>query len=208
VIYNSADIDKFNPQKYDPSKIRREFNIGSAPLIGLTARLTDQKGHTYFLDALSVVAREFPGIKVLIVGDGPEKENIISKIKRLSLENNCILTGMREDIPDILSALDVYVLSSVSEGFPLATLEAMAMIKPIVATRVNGVSEMLEDGKTGIVVEPRNPQQLADGILRLLKDRPFAEELAKNACKVVRAKFSKRKMVQDLEEHYLELIER
>ncbi|MFH1282276.1 MAG: glycosyltransferase [bacterium] len=205
-IYNGVDLSKFNPSLYENNKIRNEFGLGNEPLIGLIGRMTPQKGHLYFLDAFAEVIKDFPDAKTLIVGDGEEKEKIIEKINELNLENNCILLGLREDIPEILSAIDVMVLSSISEGFPFILLEAMAMKKAIVATKVNGVVEMVKDNESALVVEPRMPEQLAEKIKILLKDENLRKNIGKNAHQVANKEFNLSKMIHDIEQYYLNLI--
>ncbi|HHT9147253.1 MAG: glycosyltransferase, partial [Candidatus Brocadiaceae bacterium] len=126
----------------------------------------------------------------------------------LGLEKHVLFLGMRNDVPEIISCSDLFVLPSVNEGFGVVLLEAMAMKCPIVATNVGGVPEVVLDGETGILVPPRDPVQLARGIIRLLKDRPLAFQMAECGYQRLEACFDIRETVSKTEHLYKELLER
>jgi len=160
VIYNGVDPDFFKPTGDSLAK-RREFNIKpESPVVGIVARLHIQKGYHYFFKAINLVKKSYPDIRALVIGDGPQLEELRERVQQLELNDNIIFTGTRDDIPELLNMMDVFVLSSLWEGMPLTALEAMSCKKPIVVTEVDGVSEALTDGETGILVPPKNPEAL------------------------------------------------
>jgi len=203
-----VDTERFDPTKYD-SGLRDALGIEpNIPLIGIVAQLTAQKGHIYLLEAMRRIVRAFPKTKCLIVGDGPLREKLQGLAEKLGLSGHCIFTGARDDIPEVLSALDVWVLPSVaSEGLPRALLEALAMGKPVVTTRVGGIPELVIDGITGILVPPKDSEALKDAILSLLMDREKAREMGKRSRELVVKNFTQELMVRRIEKLYRTLME-
>lgn len=202
VIHNGIDLDRFNPRDVDGLRVRQQLGLPPGPLIGMIGRMTPQKGHIYFLQAFARVRDRFPEARALIVGDGPLREELEGMARELKIEEGCIFTGVRSDIPELLSTLDVFVLSSVSEGLPYAVLEAMAMARPVVATRVSGLPEIIEDGVTGLLVPPRNPQALGAAVIGLLQDRDRAQKMGAAGRRTVEEKFGLDRMVQEIERLY------
>ncbi len=149
------------------------------PLIGTVARLHRQKALDVFIDAAKLVLASEPSARFVIGGTGPLEEELKAKIKDLHLEPYVKMPGFVFDVPTFLSGLDVYVLCSDYEGIGLAILEAMAAGLPVVATAVGGVPEAIADGVNGILVPPRNPRQLAQGIVRMLVDPDMAKAMGK-----------------------------
>jgi glycosyltransferase involved in cell wall biosynthesis len=146
-------------------------------------------------------------VRCVIAGHGPDDHKLEGLIGELGLGDDVRLLGHRDDIPGVIRALDVAVLSSAYEGSPLAVMEYMACAAPIVATAVGGVPELIEDGMHGLLVEPHDPQALAAAIGRLLKDRTLASRLGQAASERQRAEFDLDIVVSRLEELYLELYE-
>jgi glycosyltransferase involved in cell wall biosynthesis len=165
--------------------------------------MTPQKDHRTFLTALAAVRADLPEVRALIVGDGPLRVELEAEARRLGLAEACRFTGVREDIPDCLAAASVVVLSSVSEGFPLTVLEALAMARPLVATAVNGVTEIVEPDVTGLLVPPRRPDLLTRTVLSLLRDPERARALGQAGRKGVEVRFPVERMVERLERLYL-----
>jgi glycosyltransferase involved in cell wall biosynthesis len=139
---------------------------------------------------------------VLIVGEGDERASVEALVKRLGLEEHVLLTGARTDVPDVLAALDVAVLSSDYEGIPLSLLEFMDAGKPIVATNVGGVPEVIENGVHGVLVPPRDETTLAAAVGGLLRDRDRARELGARARDRCRGEFSLDRTVERLQDLY------
>ena len=203
VIHNGVDLARFDPSRADGGKIRRAFGLASGPVLGLIGRMTPQKDHATFLAALARVRTEVHDVRALIVGDGPLRPAITAEAARLGVQEACCFTGVRDDIPDCLAAMDLVLISSVSEGLPFTVLEALAMARPIVATAVNGVTEIVEPELTGLLVPPRRPDLLAQGALALLRDPERARALGQAGRKAVEVRFPMERMVERLERLYL-----
>jgi glycosyltransferase involved in cell wall biosynthesis len=139
---------------------------------------------------------------LLIVGDGPLMENLQKEADRLPI----IFTGIRKDMPRIYSAMDIFVLPSLIEGLPMALLEAMASKKPIVATRVGAIPQVIQDGHSGYLIDPGDTEGLAIAIMGLLADPQKAGKMAGNAYKVVREHYSSQKMAKEYEQVYREVL--
>ena len=207
VIQNGVDLEAFDPGTVNGSKVRRELSLEEdTPLIGIVGRMTSQKGHLDLLTALVQIKAAIPTVKALIVGDGPLRAELVQYARTHRLDGCCIFTGMREDIPTIMGALDVVALPSRSEGLPFILLEAMAMGKPVVATSVNGVSEVVEDGITALLVPPRAPDMLARAVITLLRNRELGGRLGAAAKRQAERCFGLKRMIQNVETLYEELL--
>jgi glycosyltransferase involved in cell wall biosynthesis len=170
VIYNGIDESKFRV-KIDQKKKREELGIDrDDKVIGIGVRLSEQKGIRYLIEAVSLVVKSFSNIKLLIIGDGEYRSNLENLALDYGIADKVIFTGFRNDIPELLQVIDIYVLPSFREGHPLVLLEAMAAGKPVVATDIPGNRETVEYGKTGMLVPTRNSEELAIALLKLLED--------------------------------------
>ena len=200
-----------NPESFDPAyptgETRAEFGIAPTSLvIGCVAHFADHKGHRYLIEAARQVVSVVPGARFLLVGDGELKHDVELMIDKLNLRKHFILTGFRNDIQRLLAAMDLVVLSSHLEGLGTSLLDAMAMARPVVATRVGGIPEMIEDGKNGCLVSPRDPAALADGMIELLKDPEKRKRMGKAGRMRVMKDFSAKAMVDRTEAIYRELL--
>jgi L-malate glycosyltransferase len=203
VIHNGIDIQKFRNLNVNFQKINNgRINIGT---IG---RLTEAKDHEALLKALAIIHGIRDDFQLTIVGDGELRPFLESAVKELKIENHVSLLGSRDEIPRLLSTFDIFVLSSKREGFPIALLEAMACERPVIATRVGGIPEVIEDGVNGILVPAENPEALARAILGLLRDGPLMDDIAQRARKTVEDRFSMRGMIQSYQELFLDLLGR
>ncbi len=144
-------------------------------LVGVIGRFSPEKGHSYFIEALRQLVANHRQIKALLVGDGQEEQALRDQVTRLGLDDHVIFTGYQEDVIPFIRAIDILVLPSLSEGMPNAALEAMACAKPVVATRVGGIPEVVVDGVTGLLVEAAQPGELAGAMIALMDDRGRAE---------------------------------
>jgi len=196
-IPTGVQLDRFNPGVTAPY-LREELRIGNdTPVITMVAVLRSWKRHEIFLEAAKWVLGEFPQAKFLIVGNGPGWERIQGKIAEFKLGKKVIMTGHREDIPQILSITDVAILTSERyEGVPQAVLQYLAMERPVIATDVGSISEVIKDGETGILVPPNNAKDVAQGILKLLNDRELGQRLGKNGRKLVEERFNNQAMME------------
>jgi glycosyltransferase involved in cell wall biosynthesis len=159
-----------------------------------------------FISAASIIAEKTPRVTFVLVGDGKLRAGIERKIAEGGMTKNVILLGTRTDVSEIMRLSDVVVLCSHEEGFPNVVLEAMAAGRPVVATRVGGVPEIVEDEKTGLLVPPRDPEKLAEGIMRVLRDRRAAEAMGQRGLELVRERFTIEKMVTAYEKLYESLM--
>jgi glycosyltransferase involved in cell wall biosynthesis len=171
-----VDLDRFH-SGIAGDAVRREFQLtGNA--VGLVANVRGSKGHRDFLAAAQLVLRTHPETRFLIVGDGIGLDDIRRHVALTGLTGHVILTGFRDDIPEVMASLDVVVLPSTrSEGIPQVIVQALAMAKPVVATDVGGIHEVVVDGETGILVPPGDVTSLAGAITSLLNDRARAQRL-------------------------------
>jgi len=204
-IYNGIEIEHYSPQEKSGSRqgISQEFNVGQdTPLIGTIGRLVWQKGFEYLISAIPEILKTFSRTKMLIVGDGPLRDELVALAQKLNVEEHVIFTGFRDDIKDILSAIDVLVVPSLLEGFPMITLEGMAMAKPVIATKIAGIEEQITDGKSGILIPPRDADAIAAAIIRLVTDKKLAQNLGLEARRKVEKEFTVQKMVGETETVY------
>jgi len=192
-IYNGIDLTTLKPPS-DRLAIRTEFRVGPGPLLVVIGRLTEQKGHRYLVHALPQLLAEWPHLKCLIVGQGELEQTIVAEATRLGIGACCLFAGVRRDIPAILAGADLLVLPSVSEGFPFVLLEALAVGCPVVASRVNGVPELVEHASTGRLVPPRDSNALAREIREILRDPARAAEMGRRGAQVVRDRFTADRM--------------
>ena len=212
VIVNGVDIDTIN--RLPNANVRGGFGVGKmVPLVGSVGMISKVKGNDVLIRALAIVKRSYPGIKAVIVGGPfhPGDEEFFQELKkltgRLGLENDVIFTGFREDVFDLIRSFDLLVHPAVyPDPLPRVLLEAAALKIPIVATRVGGVPEIIEDGKSGILVEPGDPEALAQGIIVLLKDKVKASRFAETARKRAEDFFSIQRHADRVMEIYREIL--
>lgn len=205
IIPNGIDIGCF---KDVPSKDTLRKELGMAPgdlLIGTIGSLSMVKNQAMLLHTVSQLFRFYPNLQVIIVGEGPLKKNILNLQKELGLAGQVHLLGLRKDIPEILSEIDIFVSTSRWEGLPLSILEAMAAGKPVVATAVPGVIEVLEGG-AGILVPLDDPEKLAEAFIALIKDPKLRKELGEKAQERVAAFYSLKTYIPQWEALYEELM--
>jgi glycosyltransferase involved in cell wall biosynthesis len=186
--------------------LRAELGLGSGPLVGAVGALRPQKGYDILIQAAARLRNDHPDLRVLIAGDGPEKARLEALISELRLGDTVLLLGRRLDVPELLAGLDVAACASHFEGSPLAVMEYMEAGLPIVATRVGGVPDLIEDGVHGLLVEPGDPAGLAVAIDDLLSEHARASALGTRARERRRREFDLDVMVHNLEELYEELL--
>lgn len=210
VVHNGLDMARFATGNYR-SEARRQWGINdNRPVIGVVADLKKIKGHIYLLKATRLLANLLPELRVLIIGASisePETRiELEQAAKELGIEEQVIFTGRSMDVPYILSALDVSVLPSLSEGLSNTILESMAAGVPVVATSVGGNRELIKDKETGLLVNARDGVGLAFSILRLIKEPALAARLAASARETVRHGYTNAQMVNAMESLYERLV--
>lgn len=187
----------FSPFKEASSSdyLRRQFSFASDDyLVGMVAHLANHKGHKYLIRATKVLKEQTPKIKIIIVGEGPLRMELNREARDSKVDDIVFFLGFREDVPRILSSLDLFVLSSYLEGLGSSILDAMACRLPVVATRAGGIPEIVIHGETGLLVPPRSPSALAKAILKLYSDRELASRLGEKGYEIVHQKFSAESM--------------
>ena len=205
LVPRSVDLEKF---KYSDPKTKRkeDFNVG---IIG---RITPLKGHLHFIKAMARISRLVPHLKVWIVGDAPAfkeayKEELQILVRRLGLWHCTEFLGTQRDIPGILEHLDLVVLATTTqEAFGRVVVEAQAAGVPVVATKVGGVIDIIEDGVNGLLVPPADAKSMAEAVMRIFKDAQFARELAQNAYVKVKEKYNVELMVKNTLDVYREVL--
>ena len=196
VIPSGIDFSPYD-KAVSSDYLRRELSFAPDDyLVGIVAHLTDHKGHEYLIKATKILKEHSPKIKVIIVGKGPLRMDLNRQARESRVEDIVFFLGFREDVPQILSSLDVFVLSSYLEGMGSSILDAMACRLPVVATKVGGIPEVVLHGETGILVPPRNPQAIARAILKLYNNRNLASRLGQRGYQVVHKKFSSEAMAE------------
>lgn len=235
LIYNGVDLTRYAEPDICGT-LHDEFPIPvGAPIVGVVARLEPEKGHPTLLDAWPAVVAAVPEAHLLIVGEGSQREALEAQAAALGLlgprreatlavaaanmrqqasvpgardaaRPSVTFTGRRDDVPAVTAALDVAVLPSYREAQGLSILEAMALMRPVVASAVGGIPEMIEDGRTGLLVPPHDPAALAAAITRLLRDHPFADTIARAARDQIHDRFCVELMVHAIETIYDESV--
>lgn len=210
-IYNGVDLGRFSGGTPTPgpdnAALRKKLGIPpDAVLAGTVANFSFEKGYPYLLDAVSHILEKRPEVWFLFVGGGPLSEEMKDKARSLRRKGQVIFPGFQADIPALLGIMDVFVLASVIEGFPNVILEAMAMGKPVVATRTGGIPELIRSGYDGILVPPKDGKHLADAILSCLDDPAMAKSLGENARKKIAGNFSMDRMVDGYEQFYRSIL--
>jgi len=175
--------------------------VPDGPAIGTVARLVPIKGHAYLLDAAPEVLRQYPAARFVLVGDGETRAALEAQARRLGVGDRVLFTGYRDDVPSLLAGMDLVVLPSLNEGMGRVLVTAMALGKPIVATRVGGVPELLADGAAGRLVPPGDAAALADAVCALLRDPDQAAALGEAGRRRV-GRYSAQAMVESLAQVY------
>jgi glycosyltransferase involved in cell wall biosynthesis len=178
-IANAVDTERFaRGPEFDRAAVKAALDVGAGPLIANVARLMPAKGQGYLLDAARIVVAARPDARFVLLGEGPLRAELEAQAATLGLTEHVRFAGFRPDVPDILAASDLFVLSSLWEGMPIALLEALAAGCAAVVTAVGGVGQVVQDGTTGLLVPPADPAALAAAILACLADPARARTLA------------------------------
>jgi glycosyltransferase involved in cell wall biosynthesis len=210
VINNGIDQQRFDPDRAHPD-VRAGLGIPPDSVVVLfIARFTGHKQPLTLIRAFAKALTLLKGggdVRLLMVGDGDEKQAGEALAGELGLEGKVNFQAFRQDVPDVLAAADIFVLPSLWEGLPIGLLEAMAMRKAVIGTRVDGTREVLQDGQNGLMVEPGDVDALAAAIARLVEDKALRESLRTRAYQTVRQRFDAATMTRAIENIYLKVIE-
>ena len=202
LIYNGVDLERYDHQE-PCCTLREEYGMEpGSQIAGVVARLEPEKGHATLLAAWPAVLQKVPDAYLLVVGEGNLKEDLEGQAAELGIAHRVVFTGRRDDIPAVTAALDVAILPSYREAQGLVVLEAMALCRPVVASNVGGIPEMIESGVTGLLVPPHDAPALAAAIARVLSDHPFADTIARAGHDLVHDRFAIELMVEAIEDIY------
>ncbi len=202
VIPDGIDYSPFE-EAASSQYLRRELGFGPEDfLVGIVAHLADHKGHKYLIKATDILKEMAPKIRVIIVGEGPLRMELDRLVKQTHVEDIVFFLGFREDVPQILASLDLFVLSSYLEGMGSSILDAMASRLPVVATKAGGIPEVVVNGETGLLVPPRSPTALAKAILKIYEDRELGSRLGQKGYEVVHERFSAEAMAAKVIKEY------
>lgn len=200
------ELDRFGHPQIPPFEMRRQLGLPENGLVvGSVTRLSPQKAPLDLINAFGHVQRQFPDARFLVVGDGPLRPAVAERIQQLGLADRVILTGLRRDVPELMAACDIFALSSLWEGLPRVLPQAMATGLPIVCTRADGTAEAIAEGQNGFLVEPGQPEQLADRVVQLLHDAELRRQMGENG-RLRAPEFGAEKMVADIEALYRRLL--
>lgn len=206
VVHNGCDIDRFMKPSLK-NDLRAAWKIPSdAPVIGTVGRLAKEKGQTILIQAVSLLRSDFPNLRILLVGEGPERETLEKEAARLGLGDRVLFTGLQREIPAFLALMDLFAFPSLNEGFPNALLEAMAAGKPVIASDIPENAEILSSEKIGLRVPPNDAKTLAEQIRFLLKSPDGARAMGKRAQEWVASRFTDAKMMEEIQGLYKSLL--
>jgi glycosyltransferase involved in cell wall biosynthesis len=195
-VHEGIDID--HVEAAPPADLHAELWLPhQAPIVGNVAALVPHKGQRHLIEAAAIVVRKVPDARFVIAGEGELRETLERQIKEHRLEKHVFLVGFRPDVLSVHKAFDIFVMSSVTEGLGTSLLDAMACGKPIVATSAGGIPEVVRDGTTGLLVQPRDHEAMAAALVRLLTDEPARRAMGAAGLARVRERFSAERMVQD-----------
>jgi glycosyltransferase involved in cell wall biosynthesis len=198
VIYNGVDSEKFSP-RISGDSIRRDYSLNDSPLILTVGSSKILKGMIFALYALSEIVKISPKVKLMVIGiDAKYRERMLPILNSLRIQDNVILVEPvpNYEMPCYYSSSDIVLLPSLSENFPIVALEAMSSGKPLVASRVGGIPEIVNDNETGILIDPANIGQMVEALLRLLETPSLKTTLGRNGRRIVEERFDWKKIGQ------------
>jgi len=209
VIKLGLELDKFTQVDGTAGSLRKELNIDKKiMLVGIVGRLAPVKNHVLFIDAIKLLRDDNPdlNVKFLVIGDGKLKGKLEDRVLAAGLADWVLFIGWRDNMPEIYAELDIVVLTSMNEGTPLCLIEAMSSQRAVIATQVGGLPDLIKHRKTGLLVKLNDATQLKCALDLLLNDSELRAKLGQAACKFVRERYSKERLINDVETLYQELL--
>jgi glycosyltransferase involved in cell wall biosynthesis len=209
-IVNGVDLSLYRrPSDEAVARKKRDLGLDSAgPIVGSVARLSAEKDHTTLIEAFGRIAREREKARLVIVGGGELLGELEQRVSELGLRGKVLFLGNRSDVPEILPVFDVFALSSVEEGLGITVIEAMASGVPVVGTDAGGIPEIVENGRTGILVPPSTPAELAGALETILENAGLGDRLTSEARKSVEDRYDMQRMIASYEGVYTDVLRR
>jgi L-malate glycosyltransferase len=210
VIYNGVNLDAYStqpPSLEEIAEARRDMGVGETDFVVIqVARLDHLKDHVTAIETFQRVVAQSPEAKLVLVGEGPERAKIEEAVQRLDLGSSVRMIGLRQDVPRLIRAADLFLLTSISEGIPLTLIEAMAARVPVVSTRVGGVVEVVEENCNGLLAPPGDAPALAERVLQLARNPAIRREFGERGRLRSEAMFSETRMIDQYERLYLDMM--
>lgn len=207
VIHSGVNLEDFSKNFDNTEELKGDLGIPiTDSIVGTVGRLVEIKGHRYLLDAARLVLNKMPNTTFLLIGDGYLMTELISHASAMGIENKVIFAGWRSDVPQLINTFDIFVLSSLNEGMGRVLVEAMAMGKPIVASDIGGIPDLVKDGANGILFPPRDVDAMAEAILKLLLDRELRRKMGNEGKKLAYPAYDTSVMVRKIEGLYEKLL--
>ena len=201
------ELDKYLSIDGHRGDLRRELGLSEMDIvIGNVQRLVPTKGHRYLFKSIQLLKEIRPEVRFVIAGDGEMRGELEQLAENLGLKENIYFLGFREDVDNIYADSDALIFPSLTEGAPFAIIEALASARPVVATDVGGISELIDDGRCGFVVPAKDPRALTEALLKLIRDEGLRKSFGENARSKVYPHLSHTRLVKDMEKIYLELV--
>lgn len=205
--HDALDLALFTMNTATRAEVRSRFGVHDTQFVITTVgRLSPEKGHCCLLEAVRGILDEYPDVRLMIVGDGPLHGRLEQQAKSLGISAAVTFAGYQGDIAGFLGASDVFVLPSLREGTPNALLEAMALAKPVVVSRVGGVPEIVQDGETGFLVPPQDPDSVAQAVLALMRDPNRAAAMGQRARQVIEQGFNVQRLAGQIVDLYQKVL--
>lgn len=205
--HDALDLALFTRNAATRAEVRCRFGIRDNQfVIASVGRLSPEKGHRCLLKAARSILSEYPDTRFVIVGDGPLRGQLEQQARSLGISTAVTFAGYQADVAGFLGASDLFVLPSLREGTPNALLEAMALAKPVVVSRVGGVPEIVQDAKTGFLVPPQDPASVAQAVLTLMRDPNRAVDMGQRARQVIEQDFNVQRLARQMVALYHELL--
>lgn len=209
-IYSGIELDQFHPVTRDEkNRVKKKWKIRQKDMvIGVVSKLWEGKGHAVLIEAFKELKKELKDIRLVIVGEGYLYDRLVNLVHRYGLSDSVLFTGFQMDVSEIIATFDVAVLPSFFEGMGRVLLEAMAMEKPVVASRVGGIPDLVEDGVNGFLVSPGDVKDLVNTLKKTISDRKLARKMGKEGRKRMSEQFNADVMVRSIEKVYRECLNR
>ena len=205
VVYKGIDPAPYLKNPEEGAALRKALGIpAGAPLIGFVGQIIERKGIPDIISSIPMVLQKLPGARFLFVGEGDLSDFLLTEVRKRRLEDRVIYAGFRKDIPAVMKAIDLLILPSIVEGFGYVLIEAMAAEKPVVATNVSSIPEIVTHGETGLLVDVHQPRALAQAMAAVLSDKPSARAFGKTGRETVLKKFTIDKMLSQIEAIFAE----